>query len=396
MASQGTTPDDKTHGGPNKNWACDPRAIMTVLASASFVGALFIQYIVKHAGSGTVHGLALFIALFLFLSFLYLFTGSIGKIKMTGMVIFCYSFTAFAIMVSVVPFALFDTKWPVWEKKFREAPLGVIKGCSVELQSGTVPDEIKCVPAPVDEPQKAGAVANYQWVVNIGGSVRSSRMTGGAGVPAEQPATAPVPPVAPGEPPENGHGAALTKKGDDTVPSVEELAPVPPPGNPPEPNTQADYARIHGGIVVPLYVVVLALIGGAVSMTRRVPEYQRQVWMHYWCDDEGGKTPAGPPVPEQGAAAGAAPDSAAAQQPDKEVTVITGPAAREYLVFQLMQVISAPLIAIVAYYAFAPKNPAASVAVGFASGFTSETILLGIRGLAEKLTPSSKAEKPSE
>ena len=32
--------------------------------------------------------------------------------------------------------------------------------------------------------------------------------------------------------------------------------------------------EINGGLVVPLYVVVLALFGGAISMTRRVPEYQ--------------------------------------------------------------------------------------------------------------------------
>ena len=34
--------------------------------------------------------------------------------------------------------------------------------------------------------------------------------------------------------------------------------------------------QINGGLVVPLYVVVLALFGGAISMTRRVPEYQRR------------------------------------------------------------------------------------------------------------------------
>ena len=34
--------------------------------------------------------------------------------------------------------------------------------------------------------------------------------------------------------------------------------------------------EINGGLVVPLYVVVLALFGGAISMTRRVPEYQRR------------------------------------------------------------------------------------------------------------------------
>ena len=35
-------------------------------------------------------------------------------------------------------------------------------------------------------------------------------------------------------------------------------------------------ARLSRGLVVPLYVVVLAIVGGAVGMTRRLPELQRQ------------------------------------------------------------------------------------------------------------------------
>jgi hypothetical protein len=34
--------------------------------------------------------------------------------------------------------------------------------------------------------------------------------------------------------------------------------------------------EVHGGIVIPLYVIVLSAIGGAINMTRKVPVYQRE------------------------------------------------------------------------------------------------------------------------
>jgi hypothetical protein len=108
--------------------------------------------------------------------------------------------------------------------------------------------------------------------------------------------------------------------------------------------------------VVPLYVIVLALIGGAVSMTRRVPEYQRRAM-----------------------------DS---RDP------LTNAEAREYLVFQIMQVITAPLIAVTAYYIYRPERPLESVVLGFASGLASEPILLMIRALVDKLTPATQAPHP--
>jgi hypothetical protein len=115
--------------------------------------------------------------------------------------------------------------------------------------------------------------------------------------------------------------------------------------------------QITGGLVVPLYVIVLALFGGAISMTRRVPEYQRRAL-----------------------------DS---RDP------LTNAEAREYLVFQIMQVITAPLIAVTAYYIFRPAAPLESVLLGFASGFASEPILVMIRALVDKLRPAMQASQPS-
>lgn len=101
------------------------------------------------------------------------------------------------------------------------------------------------------------------------------------------------------------------------------------------------------GLVVPLYVVVLALFGGAVGMSRRMPEIQR------W------------------AAA-----STKRENPKKAITAIE---ARERVVFQIMQVLAAPLIAITAFAAFEPDTMTAAVLIGFASGFASESILMKLR-----------------
>lgn len=116
------------------------------------------------------------------------------------------------------------------------------------------------------------------------------------------------------------------------------------------PDTDPRIVPIKGGVVVPLYVVVLALMGAAVSMTRKVPEYQRRLSLgdpEYMNYDQ----------------------------------------ARERLVFQIMQVASAPLIAITVYYIVSPGSRASTIALGFASGFSSETVLLIIRSFLEKMQP---------
>ena len=121
--------------------------------------------------------------------------------------------------------------------------------------------------------------------------------------------------------------------------------------------TDKALGQINGGLVVPLYVVVLALFGGAISMTRRVPEYQRRAM-------------------------------------DSQ-DVLTNAEARESLVFQIMQVFTAPLIAVTTYYIILPDTPLKSVVVGFGSGFASEPILLMIRALVDKLRPATAASPPT-
>ncbi len=122
-------------------------------------------------------------------------------------------------------------------------------------------------------------------------------------------------------------------------------------------------AELSRGLVVPLYVVVLAIIGGAVGMNRRLPELQRRAAHSYE------KRRAKDPCP------------------------ISSIEAREQIVFQIMQVLAAPLIAIVAFSALEPDTVTAAVLIGFASGFSSEPILIKLRAASEAVAgiPAQKA-----
>lgn len=120
---------------------------------------------------------------------------------------------------------------------------------------------------------------------------------------------------------------------------------------------------VQGGLVIPFYLIILSLIGGGVSLTRRIPEYQKQSTRGY--------------VGTQSA------------------PLLTPAQLREYLVFQIIQFISAPFIATVAYYVIAPSTTAATVGLAFAAGFASETVLLWVRAVVVKLRPEGAKDKPT-
>lgn len=114
---------------------------------------------------------------------------------------------------------------------------------------------------------------------------------------------------------------------------------------------------VRGGFVVPFYVVVLSFVGGVVNLTRRVPEYQKRSA----CQFRG--TPTEPPV-----------------------TLLE---AREFVVFQIMQLLTTPFVAMVAYYALEPKSIASAAGLAFVSGFATESVLLLIRGMVNGLRPET-------
>ncbi|MBI3528380.1 MAG: choice-of-anchor D domain-containing protein [Betaproteobacteria bacterium] len=220
--------------------------------------------------------------------FLVVFSGrEVSNAQLSRVIVFCYVFTWLSILSSILPFIVFPLSNQL-PRLMMQSPIGIVKGCVESLDNGknALPLELQC------------GKNTDQWIVNVGGRVEPQS---------------------------------------DANREQEDIKSWVP-------------ARIQGGLAVPLYFVVLALVGSAVSMTRRVPEYQERT----------------------------GPDTS---QP------ITNGKAREYLVLQILQVVSAPLIAITAYYLVDPTSRATTVALGFVSGFASETVLLYIRALTTKLQP---------
>jgi hypothetical protein len=118
---------------------------------------------------------------------------------------------------------------------------------------------------------------------------------------------------------------------------------------------------IHGGVPVPVYFILLALIGAAISLARNVPVIQRRS--------------------EDGYVATATESR------------LTPGEARELLAFQILQFVSAPFLAVAAYHTLKPESLATTVALGFLTGFASESILalLSVRGKTLKEPPEASA-----
>lgn len=239
--------------------------------------------------------------------FIYAFTGD-PLARRREQVKFAYFFViaSFAVLM-IPPF--------VKSQALGSEPIGIVSGCVADADAAA---QLRCHPdgrrgagtgAQVEEGRPAASAPHNQWLVNIGGALRAQ---------SELPCTSSSP------------EACL-------------------PGSP------GNRGDITGGVVVPLPFVIVALFGGAVSLSRRVPEIQKRS--------------------EPGFAGTASEPAIDARQ------------AREELVFQIMQFTSAPLIAITAYQVVEPASQAGAVALAFLAGFGSETILLMIRGVANGLQP---------
>ena len=103
-----------------------------------------------------------------------------------------------------------------------------------------------------------------------------------------------------------------------------------------------DGVQITGGLVIPYYFMLLAVFGGIVNLARNIPEYHRRALIGRDADLT---------------------ETEAALDPRK---------AREYLIFQVLQLFSAPFIASFAYTLVLPEQFATSAMLGFASGFASQ------------------------
>ena len=135
---------------------------------------------------------------------------------------------------------------------------------------------------------------------------------------------------------------------------------------------------LHGGLTVPLYLVVIALLGGAVSMTRRLPEIQRLCWAYILMEDQRRH-----PKAYEHQRLNDIHDETKDEYP------IPPEIARERIVFQIMQLISAPIIAVIVFEMLSPDSIALVVGIAFVCGFTSEQVLLAIRNASDKFIAKS-------
>jgi hypothetical protein len=221
---------------------------------------------------------------------------------------FAYVFSIFSFALLVLPFTalLRDVNTSP-----DAGPIRLLRAC-VDIPSSS---RAASAPSPIElcNTMPADSVVSYPWLVAVGGVVAQC---------------------------ENGSASCAKVAGVAAAASAPQGPPI---------------YRVHGGLVVPFYVIVFAFIGGVVNLTRRLPEYQKRSS----CQFPGTGT-------------------------ESRVTFLE---AREFVIFQIMQFVSSPFVAMVAYYAFEPKSVASAVGVAFFSGFATESILLLLRGMFAGLQP---------
>lgn len=252
-----------------------------------------------------------------FLWFVFAFTGSPFRRRCEG-VKFAYFFVIASFSALAIPPL-------VKSQAIGNEPIGIISGCVKDIKA---PDQLKCTSlpqnaqgdptAPIADSAENKPEERNQWLINIGGTLT----------------------------PQNERPQDNDKACDPHAPECKI-------------GSMSNRAYITGGLIVPLPFVMIALFGGAISLSRRVPEIQK-------CSEEGYLGTVTEPV-----------------LPPGEV--------REKLAFQIMQFISAPLIAIVAYQIIQPESQASSAGLAFMSGFGSEAILLMIRGVVSGIQPKQQS-----
>lgn len=262
---------------------------------------------------------------------------------------FAYMFTMTTFVVMIYPMV------NPWQPDIF-GPIGLIRGCVDAQKDTSVPMSIRCGPTdlfPNAAPATTLTAANPGNDASLVANVASA---------SSDPPEGPVDAMGPSR-------RYSERKGFDYRPSypwlvvvggtygtdvvlAEKAATNAPPGGP--------HQIVEGGFVLPFYVLLLALIGAAISLTRRIPELQKRSEPGYVGTDD---------------------------QPRLDNRTV-----REAVVFQIMQLITAPFIAMVAYYAIAPNGVASGIALAFMSGFGSELVLLQIRGVVEGLHPKSSVK----
>jgi len=224
--------------------------------------------------STTVLGWGLFcVVLFLVVVFFVAFTGKKTAFKNRTAIIFSYLITAIFLAVPIVAPTILLQMFPGAVTAMIGKPAGLV--------NTHTPDEPK---------------GETQWALNIGGYSVAA-----AAKPAENPSNAKQERDAttekhaatqvesptgagPGAPGARGGTSSSSKNApaSKTAPT-----PVSTPGpsdeaastansSTPQANAGTPVVEVTGGLLIPLYVIILSVIGGAINMTRKVPGFQKE------------------------------------------------------------------------------------------------------------------------
>lgn len=301
--------------------------------------------------------------------FIHCVTGE-ARDKIESLFTFAYAFTFGAFALLLLP--VLSDQFPTTAAQsgadkaghHNEGALRLVRGCVRADAEGSKTLGLKLAPCPVEPPASAASMPDgiratsvrYAWLISVGGVTArtlafdkcdyAKGQHDRVAVSAASAASA------------AGDGKAESKTLVDDLKKLERKAEIhaaaacaaQDSNDPTKP-----FVEVSGGIAVPLFVVVMALIGGAVSISRRIPEFQRRSDLQYVSTE---KEPFMPPY-----------------------------RVREAVVFQIMQLISAPFLAIATMQVIEPNTLASASTLAFATGFFSETILYMIRGVVEGLKP---------
>ena len=324
--------------------------------------------------------------------FLACFTGNAAR-RLKDMFVYAYAFTFASFAMLLLPMFGEHALPMEGEPPSKSSPLELVRGCVRKNAAAGLSDVSAVVICPsgvgVSAKAASGAWPDGDWatrytlLLTVGGATLTHHADVKPDAAATPKAAAEVSPAPKPALPDDAarsaaEKAAAVRAAADKAASVAAVPSPVPPLAPAAPAAAASalaakppasaasspsHVEVVGGLAVPFFVLVMSFIGGAVSLSRRIPEYQRRLEPDY---------------------------IGTAEQSNMRPFE-----AREAVVFQVMQLISAPFLAVSTWFMFNPMSLASAATLAFGTGFASETLLLLIRGLVNGVRPENTRFPPA-
>ena len=216
--------------------------------------------------STTVFGWGLFVAvLFVGLVFPVVFTGRKSAKKNRVAIIFSYLIIAICLTAPFLALPILIYLFPGAVPAMIGAPVGLVN---------------THIPNQPEGPEWALNIGGYSFEAGAKPPENPSNTKPGRDATAEKPATTePSSPTGagsgtPGAPSGSSSSSNTTPASLPTPNPSDEVASTVPSSSRAATGTPA--VQVRGGLVIPLYVIILSVIGGAINMTRKVPGFQRE------------------------------------------------------------------------------------------------------------------------